>query len=188
MRQAPQLIEQFGADDISSWPFWKMAGGYSARGRAYAEAGDGARAEADLLKALELATDEVARAQLWLAIGQNRETNLKHPAQALAAYREIAGMKKGTGTATFFRGVQLAAQLLNQDGKHDEAEAVLHKVNFDNLRGSWRGTLSLALAETQQAAGRKKEALATYQSIATDETVPANQRQLAQDAIKALDK
>ena len=65
---------------------------------------------------------------------------------------------------------------------------MLRKVNFDNLRGSWRGTLSLALAETQKAAGRKKEALATYQSIAADETVQANQRQLAQDAIKALGK
>jgi tetratricopeptide (TPR) repeat protein len=187
-RQAPQLIEQFGTDDIPSWPFWKMADGYSARGRAYAEVGDGARAEADLLKALELATDEVGRAQLWLAMGQNREKNLKNPAQALAAYREIAEMKKGTGTATFFRGVQLAAQLLNQDGKHDEAEAVLRKVNFDNLRGNWRGTLSLALAETQLAAGRTKDALAAYQSIAADEAVQADQPQIAQDAIKALEK
>jgi hypothetical protein len=84
--------------------------------------------------------------------------------------------------------VQLAAQLLNQDGKHDEAEAVLGKVNFDNSRGSWRGTLSLALAETQKAADRKKDALATYQSIAADEAVPASQRQAAQDAIKALEK
>ena len=36
--------------------------------------------------------------------------------------------------------------------------------------------------------GRKTDALATYQSIATDESVSASQRQAAQDAIKALGK
>ncbi len=58
-------------------------------------------ADADLLKALELAGDEMPRPHPWLAIGQNREKNLKNRAYALAAYREITEKKHPSLKANF---------------------------------------------------------------------------------------
>ena len=84
--------------------------------------------------------------------------------------------------------MQLAAQLLNQDGKHDEAEAVLRKVNFETCAAVGGARSPLPLPKRKKLPAGAKEALATYQSIAADEAVQPKQRQAAQDAIKALEK
>ena len=87
--EALQLIAQFDQEDFQTWPFWKAGDAYATRGRAYADTGDGSRAESDLLKALDGTPDNRLRADLWLTIGNNRARNLKDPAQALAAYRTV---------------------------------------------------------------------------------------------------
>jgi len=63
-RQFGKIIEQFGEEDLSRWPFWVAAEGYFARGRARAELGDNAKAGTDLQMALSLTTDKDLRREI----------------------------------------------------------------------------------------------------------------------------
>jgi len=63
-RKATQLIEQFGAEDLTRWPFWAAGEAFATRGRAYADLGDEAKAAADFQAALEFTTDKKAREQI----------------------------------------------------------------------------------------------------------------------------
>lgn len=51
-RQAARVIERFGGEDFARWPFWAAGEAHATRGRAYAEIGDPAKAEADFAAAL----------------------------------------------------------------------------------------------------------------------------------------
>lgn len=63
-RQAAQVIEQFGGEDITRWPFWAAGEAYAARGRAYAETGDKTKAEADFTAALSFNLSKTTRDQI----------------------------------------------------------------------------------------------------------------------------
>jgi tetratricopeptide (TPR) repeat protein len=93
--QAPRLVEQFAHEDIARWPFWKRGDGYFARGRAYAATKSGKEAEADLARALAWTSDPRVRDAIRLALGQNREDNLKDSDAALTAYQAI--LAEGSG-------------------------------------------------------------------------------------------
>ena len=147
----------------------------------------GREAEADLAKALEFTTDSRARLDVWLALGANRENNLKDTAAALEAYQQIAAASKNNGSATYYRGVQGAARILRTSGKFDDALATLRKVDVAQLRGYWHGSILVALGETLTAAGRKGEALAAYREVLTDNSVSAADRKAAEEAIKAIE-
>src|SRR5690606_18157863 len=107
----------FGDEDLNAWPFWTSGEGYFARGRALAATGRGREAESDFTQALKFTSDARVRLDIWLALGGNRETNLKDPAAALEAYQEIASVSSGTGSATYFRGVQGAARIMRGQKK-----------------------------------------------------------------------
>lgn len=63
-RKHAQVIEQFGNEDITRWPFWAAGEAYAARGRAYAEAGDKTKAEADFTAALSYNLTKTTRDQI----------------------------------------------------------------------------------------------------------------------------
>lgn len=60
-RKAKELIEQFGNEDLSKWPFWAAGEGYLARGRAYVAVGEAKKAASDLQNALQLIDDKRTR-------------------------------------------------------------------------------------------------------------------------------
>lgn len=97
--KAPQVIEQFGSEDIAKWPFWKRGDGYLARGRAYAITKDSKQADADLTRALEFTSDPRTRDAVLLLTAQNREHNLKDDDKALEAYRAIVEGRTRIGGA-----------------------------------------------------------------------------------------
>ena len=181
--KAPQVVEQFGSEDIAGWPFWKAGDGYFARGRAYALTKAGKEAEADLLRALEWTSDTRVRDSIRQTLGSHRESNLKDDTAALAAYREIIDNVKQFGSADQFYAVQGIARIQTRCGKFDEALAVLHKVEIDKLRGYWRGSMLLAVGDTLLAAGRKDEAAATYKSIIADEMTDPRLRKVAEESL-----
>lgn len=63
-RQAVQVLEQFGGEDITRWPFWAAGEAYAARGRAYAETGDKTKTEADFAAALTYNLNKTTRDQI----------------------------------------------------------------------------------------------------------------------------
>ena len=185
MRKPQELVDEFKDENIDAWPFWKAGEAFYARGRAFCDTGAGKAAESDLTKAIELATDELAQADVLLELGQNREDNLKDTAGALEAYRRIAGMPKHHNNSTYFRGILGAARLLRSVGEFTESEATIRKVDLPHLSGFWHGAIHLALAETLTAAGRKDEALTVYRQLVEDDTVQQIHRSAAQKVLDA---
>jgi len=181
-----ELVAQFGKEDINAWPFWQAGEALFARGRAYASTAAGNEAEADLKVALDFTSDSRTRLSVLLALGNNREKNLKDNDAGFEAYRQIVESSKSIGSADQFRGVQGAARILTRRGRCDDALATLRKADIDNLRGHWRGSMLLALGETLAAAGRKDEALTAYRELLADDTVIPQHRKTAEEAIQAI--
>ncbi len=67
-RKAQELIERFGGEDFTKWPFWAAGEGYLARGRAYAAIGEKAQAAADYEAALPLVGDPRTRNEVLEAL------------------------------------------------------------------------------------------------------------------------
>ena len=68
--KAQQVIDRFGNEDFAKWPFWAAGEAYFGRGRAYAAAGQPAKAESDFKAALPLIGDPHSREQLLDALQQ----------------------------------------------------------------------------------------------------------------------
>jgi len=185
-RKFDTVIEQFGGEDFSRWPFWQTGAGAFARAKAYVFTKAGEKAEADLQTAVELTADTRIRTNILAAMGGNRETNLHDDNAALAAYRQNYESKKSIGAADEFRSVINAARILTRQGKFDTALATLKLVNTERIRGYWRNATLLTLGETLSAASRKQEAQAAYKKILTDTTASKTHRQAAQKALAEL--
>ena len=184
--KAPQVIEQFGEEDISVWPFWKRGDGYFARARAYMITKAGKEAETDLVNALEWSSETRTRDTIRQFMGNNRETNLHDDTGALTAYREVIEGVKHLGTAEQFTALIGIARILTKSGKFDEAIAALNEAEINKMTGVWHGNLAASLGDTLLAAGRKDEAIAAYQSIIADETTDTRQRKAAEEKITSM--
>ncbi|MDB5337972.1 MAG: hypothetical protein JWN70_3591, partial [Planctomycetaceae bacterium] len=184
--KAPQVIEQFAKEDISARPFWKAGDGYVTRGRAYAITKAGPEAEADLLQSLKWTTDRRLRDSIYQSLGNNREVNLKNDDKALIAYQAVLDGAKQLDSSDQFYAVQGIAGILTRRGKYDDALATLQRVDISKRPGYWRGSLLMAIGDTQRAAGRKAEAVATYKSVMDDQTVDQQQRKVAEEALTKL--
>ena len=72
-RKSQDLVDRFGAEDFTKWPFWAAGEAYFTRGRAYSFLADKAKAKADYTAALGLTTDPRLRADLLKALGKQPE-------------------------------------------------------------------------------------------------------------------
>lgn len=185
-RRAPDLLRDYGAEDIGAWPFWKAGEGYAARGRAHAILKAGPAAEADLVKALEWTGEPRRRASLWLALGQNREHTLNDDPGALAAYREVVRDVARIGGSDEFNALQGAARVLVRRGDPAEAVATLQRVDLGQQKGHWLGSMALALGDALRAAGKTAEAAAAYRAAFGDASVEPGHRQAAESRLADL--
>ena len=87
-RKHAELLQQFGKEDFSQWPFAQVAPAAFARAQAYLLNKNGKVAEDDLQAALALTSDKRLRTSILVNLGHNRETNLKDDPRALVAYRQ----------------------------------------------------------------------------------------------------
>ena len=67
-RKIQEVIDRFGNEDVTTWPFWAAGEGYFARGSAYAAVGERAKAESDFKAALPLIGDRHIRKKLLKAL------------------------------------------------------------------------------------------------------------------------
>lgn len=178
------VIEAFGDEDLSQWPFWQIGAGAFARGRAFSAAKVADRADADFRLALEFTSEPRARLSLLRATGHHREVVMADDVSALEAYREIAESVTNTGGADFFYALQGAARILARQMKFDEALAVLDRADPEKVGGSWRGSLRLSRAEVLQAAGRKEEAGQVFRQIVEDDQAQVGHRKQAEERLK----
>jgi len=171
-RKHTELLEQFGNEDFSKWPFTQVGPAAFARARAYLQSKNGKAAEDDLLAALALTSDKRLLSSILVNLGHNRETNLKDDARALAAYRLNYEGKGRIGGAEEFRSVQQAARILSRQGKHDEALQTLARIDAAKQSGSWGATTYAIQGDLLTAAGRKSEARGAYQKALAKPGLP----------------
>ena len=185
-RKPDAVIEQFGAEDFSQWPFTQVGAAAFARGRAYSQLKVGDKADADFRRASLFTSDPRTRASLLRVMGHNRETVLKNDDLALKTYLAIVHAKTNTGGAEYFSSLQGAARILTRRGEYDEALKMLDRVDAEKLGGSWTGSMLLARGQTLQAAGRKAEALQTYRAVLSSKSASLTHRRAAEKGIESI--
>ena len=149
--KAPQVIAQFGGEDIHKWPFWKRGDGLHRRGRAYVIMKAGEKAEADLRAALEFTSDPRSRDAILLLTAQNRESNLADDDKALESYRAIVEGRTRIGGADEYAALQGIARLLTNRGQFDEALKTLERADLPNLQGVWKDNILKSIEAVNQA-------------------------------------
>lgn len=163
-RKWKELLEQFGAEDIASWPAEsaKQAGeALQVRGQTYSFTKDGPHAEADLLAALKLAPRNEAA---LLLLGDNYINNLNDEAKAIAAYRQVIEITgaNNMGWQPLTATVSLA-KLYTDQVKLDAALEVLKPYgDLSQLPANWRIRLLRSYGHLYAAQGKEAESLAKF--------------------------
>jgi hypothetical protein len=184
--QAVQLLARFAGENILAWDFWKRGEGFFARGRAYLSAKEGAKAEADLVRALEWTSEPRAREATLLALAQNRESNFNDEDAALVRYRAIVEPNAFLGTADQYYALNGMARLLAKRGLFEEALAALQRVEIEKLQGVWRSQFHLWTGDALAAAGRRADARAGYQRVVADATAEPRFKKIALEKISKI--
>lgn len=70
-RKYKELVQQYGGEDWTQWPFWQIGAGAWARGQAYTHLKSGKQAEADLKTALEYTSDSRLRTRISALLGDS---------------------------------------------------------------------------------------------------------------------
>ncbi len=149
--KAPEVVQQFGAEDISKWPFWKRGDGLHHRGRAHTIAKNGEKAETDLSAALGFIGDLRTRETVLLVLAQNRETNLKDDSKALEAYEATLEGKTRLGGADEYSALLGIARIQTRRGQFDEALKTLNRAELEKLQGVWKTNIEKSIEAVQQA-------------------------------------
>ncbi|MCA9222578.1 MAG: hypothetical protein KDA71_19765, partial [Planctomycetales bacterium] len=149
--KASEVISQFAEEDLTGWPFWKRGDGYHMRGRAYSITKDGAKAEADLTKALPWISEPRTRDALLLTLAQNRERNLGDDDRALEAFNAIVADRERIGSADEYAALQGIARIQTRRGQYDEALRTLNRANPEKLQGAWRENIFKSIEDVNEA-------------------------------------
>jgi tetratricopeptide (TPR) repeat protein len=152
----------------------------------YAITKQGKEAEADLSKALPWLADRRVRDAALLTQGQNRETNLKDVDGALTAYHIIVDGVAQIGSSDQYGALHGIARIHTQRGQFDEALKTLRTVNLEKVPRIFRTTTLLAIGDTQLAAGKKAEALATYKAVADDAATEPRFKKTAEEKMAGI--
>jgi tetratricopeptide (TPR) repeat protein len=182
-RQWAEITTDFGDEDLTEWPFWQIAEGAFARGRAFYFTKDAKRADADLQLALKYESHPQIQVIVRTLMAQNREANLNDDSGALELYRQNFAGKTGIGGADEFRSVDRAATILAKQQRFDAAIATFDVVNFEQQRGFWLHEMLLSKGHVLSAAGRVDEAGTLFRRVADDDTASDAHRKRAREAL-----
>lgn len=149
-RKAPELVEEFKDEDLSSWPFWKRGDGYRLRGRAWFISKNGSRAEADLSAALPWISDSKIKQSTLLALAQNREHLLEDDEKALEAYQAIVAGDR-IGSSDQYGALQGIARIYTRQGDYGKALETLNRAAPEKLKGSWKKNIQQSIELVNEA-------------------------------------
>lgn len=149
--KAPEVISQFANEELTQWPFWKRGDGYHLRGRAYYITKEGAKAEADLSKALPWISEPRRRDSILLTLALNRQYNLSDEDGALEAFNAIVAGRERIGSADEYAALQGIARVQTRRGEYDEALTTLNRANLDKLQGTWRENILKSIEDVKEA-------------------------------------
>lgn len=183
-RKWQQLVDKFGAEDISKWPEGLDAEAFFLRGGAYYQVKDGPKAAADLAKAAEYLTDDNSKGLALNALGDTYQHLLKDDARALDAYRRVYATRN---IYKHCQAAMAAAGMFSRQGKHNEALRELQSINMANVTiPVWRGSMLAAFANVLAQQGRKAEAIAKYEEALQVNGILPAQKASFEKAIEKL--
>lgn len=182
-RRWSDVVAGYGSEDLTSWPFWQIAEGAFARGKAHYFTKNAKQAEADLRLALEYESNPRVQISIRAMMAHNREAYLGDDEGALTLYRRNFAGKQGIGGADEFRSVDRAAAILSMQGKFDDALSSFKVVDFDRQKGFWLHEMLLSKGRTLSDAGQRNEATALFRRVIKDSTASAAQRKRAEEAL-----
>ena len=180
------IVEQFGSEDFTEWPFTVIGEAARIRGRALSAAKQGEKADADYQLAYEFTSDDRSRTSILGAMARNRETVLQNEDIALETYRRITSSTTNTGSSDYYSAIQGAARILTKQKKFEEAIKVLDQVDAAKLGGTWSPSMWFSRATTLAASGRKQEAIEAFRAVLESEAAAKVHREKAEAAIKQL--
>ncbi|MEO1984630.1 MAG: DUF4838 domain-containing protein [Fuerstiella sp.] len=187
-RMWAEIVAQYGAEDLSQWPFWQVGEGAFVRGKAYYLTKDGERADSDLQVALNGTPDTRIQLSIRTTMAHNREVNLNDEFGALSVYLENVKGKDRIGAADEFRSVERAAAILTKQGKLAEAFGLFDVIDFEKQTGFWLHEMLISKGSTLMAAGRKEEARIVYRRILSSNSASDAHRKVSEKAIRQLDR
>jgi len=145
------LADEFKDTDFAAWEEKTMAAeALQLRGRAFAALKDGARAETDLKKSLELAPGD--RMSLF-ALAENYQNNLQDKQKELESLLKIHKMGIDYGWLSMTIALR-AARIINEGGKKNEALALLKQYDQKQMGGSWGDQFKNAIKDIEASPAR----------------------------------
>jgi hypothetical protein len=178
-RKWKQIVDDFGSEDLTQWPFWQIGEAAFERGKAHNFTRAAKQTEADLKLALEYEPDSRIQVAIRTTQARNRETNLKDDDGALKLFQANIDGKKRIGGADEFRSVDRVASILSKKGKHDESLAIFRHIDFKKTKGFWLHEMLLSKANVLTAAGKKDEAKKLINRVFQDKSSSTSQRKRA---------
>lgn len=178
-RKWKQIVDEFGEDDLSSWPFWQIGEAAFERGKGHYFIKAAKQAEADLQLASEFEPDKRVLVAIRAMQAHNRETNLHNDDGALKLYLANLDGKQRIGGADEYRSTDRAAHILSKQGRHKDALAMFDVIDFERTKGFWLHEMLLSKAGALSAAGKTKEANELANRVRQDKSASAAQRKRA---------
>lgn len=170
--KSADLVADFKDEDIGAWPEKIAASGFYRRGFAYATTGNGAKAVADLEKAVEKGltpNDKVNAAQI---LGNVYMGQIKDNEKALAAYAVAEKYPSLNGAASFLGSIVNSSLILMKQGKFDEALAKLNMIDQKQIFDYWKANVIATYGDVYLAKGDKTQAAAKYKEALAVEKAP----------------
>jgi tetratricopeptide (TPR) repeat protein len=174
-----ELLSRFGKVDMTDWPD-EIAGRASYyRGFSNVRREQGAAAELDLTRAVKLlGTGAEERGIAALTLAENYKNILQEPQRALDAYLAVQQMQKPVSPFgwVYLDSIVSAAGILREQGKFDEAKAMLDSANLSATMTVWRCNFLIAYARLADARGDRSEGIARLREVLAWKELPAWQR------------
>ena len=183
-REWPQILQSFGDEDLSAWPFWQIGQAAAIRGTANFFAKLPKKADADFVMSLEYEPDAKIQCNTRTLMATNREVQLGDSAGALKLYQANLEGKTRIGGADEFRSLARASAILSKVGKGDEAIGLFKLVDFDRLQGHWLHEMLLAKGSTLAELGKFAEAQELFRKVRDSDSATKPQRDLAEASLK----
>ena len=184
--QFAKIVEQFGDEDLTQWPFWQIGEAAYARAKGFYFTKQAKQAESDLQLALIYEPDPRVQISIRTTMAHNREAYLDDPIGALKLYQKNYEGKQRIGGADEFRSVQQAARILAGQKEFDVALKTLSRIEVDKLKGVWRQTTLAIRGDILVAANRTEEARAAYRQALADPGLPVSLRKAVEKALADL--
>ena len=166
-----EITNQFAEYDFSRWPAESAAKTVEAlrlRGQAFSFLKNGARAEADFQRAVQLAPQDPSA---WLGLADTFANNLGDDEQAVAAYRRVLALTgKGNGWMPISTTLSIARIFIEQVKPAEALETLQAYGDMANMPPGWKIRMLRAYGHAYAAQGREKESLAKFRAALELET------------------